>query len=751
MKNQLLSLLVIVTSFCATTANGQTESFSSSNIDSLLIAYNTHEQISLPKAYCLDQIVRYYTNEELYTEATAYNKKYGEISASLKSIDLINRYDYRQVRLDFQVSNEIKLDTAACSRTHTYFRANDSKMCSSISQMMVSFLRGPDGFGEPWLKDKEQLIKWYLLLGEDYYENSNYSYSVGRYYNASLNMSIDDYERVERTTRLAIKSYNKVNDNKYLQRDIYMRLAEVYFHTNDSLQLIKIEKEINALDNQYLVNDFKSAKMYYAPMMAAVGVQEKRSTLIRNLKDSTIINLPKGAYSYDVYDNKGKKLRTETLRMQGNTIIKESTDLRYKIHYEVQRSAAVQQSSKLLSVTRKTINEDQSSEEIDDTDAIWKFIIFHYKDGVISINDEIDVENSKKEQEEHMADFINDEVRHINLSEILEPPLEEYYNKMTYKKLTKLPTLQITDIPFVKKALINNYTPGDSIGAYWYEEFLLYENEYEDGYENPYQEIYVTLKNSLIKEGFQPFSSFPIYLASEKANLPYFNKENLYGQKLEQLENVENNGVSGVWIVEKAKNTKITFIDKELITIWSFGYTVSGPFESFRGFPRYGQDSIVLETSNERGETIKMEAEETYHMRLHIPGLEDQKVDGEYPEDVRNSLKYVAPKSKVNAKITENGYLHLEMDGETYLMISKDEFAEMKQMKPICGLKEYQEIVKKIYEGYEYKSGPSGLAIVNHTYIDGYKEDEFNLILELKARGYNPFLSIISSMKQLDN
>ena len=138
MKNQLLSLLVIVTSFCATTANGQTERFSSSNIDSLLIAYNTHEQISLPKAYCLDQIVRYYTNEEMYTEATAYNKKYGEISASLKNIDLINRFDYRQVRLDFQVSNEITLDTAACSRTHTYFRANDSKMCSSISARSAS-------------------------------------------------------------------------------------------------------------------------------------------------------------------------------------------------------------------------------------------------------------------------------------------------------------------------------------------------------------------------------------------------------------------------------------------------------------------------------------------------------------------------------------------------------------------------------------------------------------------------------------
>ena len=125
MKNQLLSLLVIVTSFCATTANGQTESFSSSNIDSLLIAYNTHEQISLPKAYCLDQIVRYYTNEELYTEATAYNKKYGEISASLKSIDLINRYDYRQVRLDFQVSNKTKLDKADCYRNNTYIRANE--------------------------------------------------------------------------------------------------------------------------------------------------------------------------------------------------------------------------------------------------------------------------------------------------------------------------------------------------------------------------------------------------------------------------------------------------------------------------------------------------------------------------------------------------------------------------------------------------------------------------------------------------
>jgi hypothetical protein len=162
-------LLTIIACMLCLNIQAQNQSFSSTNIDSLLSAYEAHEEISLPKAYCLDQIIRFYANEKEYAAASNYLEAYKEISSSLKNIDVSNRYTYRQVRLDYLTSEETTLDTIAANKIYTYFRANDSRMCSAISSMMVSYLKGPDGFGESWLENKEQLITWYVRSGEDSY------------------------------------------------------------------------------------------------------------------------------------------------------------------------------------------------------------------------------------------------------------------------------------------------------------------------------------------------------------------------------------------------------------------------------------------------------------------------------------------------------------------------------------------------------------------------------------------------------
>ena len=87
----------------------QTESFSSKNIDSLLTAYDSHKKIGLPKAYCVDQIVRFYTTQKDFIKASKYNKEYKEISKTVNNNDVSNRYTYRNAYLDFLISDKKKL------------------------------------------------------------------------------------------------------------------------------------------------------------------------------------------------------------------------------------------------------------------------------------------------------------------------------------------------------------------------------------------------------------------------------------------------------------------------------------------------------------------------------------------------------------------------------------------------------------------------------------------------------------------
>lgn len=82
----------------------QTKSFSSKNIDSLLKAYESHKKVGLPKAYCIDQIVRFYSTKKDFIKASTYNNEFKQISTTLKHKDVSHRYAYRNTYLNFLIS-----------------------------------------------------------------------------------------------------------------------------------------------------------------------------------------------------------------------------------------------------------------------------------------------------------------------------------------------------------------------------------------------------------------------------------------------------------------------------------------------------------------------------------------------------------------------------------------------------------------------------------------------------------------------
>lgn len=495
----------------------QTKSFSSKNIDSLLKAYESHKKVGLPKAYCIDQIVRFYSTKKDFIKASTYNNEFKQISTTLKHKDVSHRYAYRNTYLNFLISERKKLDTIVFTKTYKYFKKFDPKMCPFIADQMVSYLKGSDGFGAEWLKDYQQLVSWYILSGEDNYEFGYFDDSSRVFYNASLNLSFSDSTKMETILKKAIRSNNKAK--KKITYQIYMRLTELYCENKNNTKVLKLEKEILAMNNKNLQRDFYAEVSYNnihgkgKDILTQVE-KVKKDLRLKQLKDSCMVaNLPQGSFYYDFHNVDFKKA-SHSLKISKSTITKKSIDDYEKdsITYVVHLSYPISKNTKLLSV-KKTKGDYET----------WKFIVMRLHDDFITINDKLVWENSMDSQLESMSELLDKKNKTI-LLEALKPRVEEYYPTEIYDSLCQFPIITEKDIPDLKSAFFSSLKKTDETYKYLFTNLI---EDYSFSAKGT-DSLKIILKHLLIKKGYQPFESIPV-IAEYESNMQPKRKEQSNG------------------------------------------------------------------------------------------------------------------------------------------------------------------------------------------------------------------------------
>ncbi|NOQ72710.1 MAG: hypothetical protein GQ574_11940 [Crocinitomix sp.] len=248
-------------------AAAQTSSFSSSNIDSLLTEYIKHAENGLAKAYCLDQIVRYYSNYEEYENAKKYSEASGNLSTQLENEDVTFRYRYRNAKLDYMQSGENLLDTTAYVEAYAYFKANDPKFCIDISTVMAFYLDGMSGNGSGYDKKAypERIIAWYMLAGDDNLEREQYTLAAATYCNASLSLKkLGELDQAEKAAKKALNA-NNLSEAKRWAGNIYSALQDIYNWQQDTLKLNALEQELMLADRKLLLA-FYETEMFETEM-----------------------------------------------------------------------------------------------------------------------------------------------------------------------------------------------------------------------------------------------------------------------------------------------------------------------------------------------------------------------------------------------------------------------------------------------------------------------------------------------------
>ena len=145
----------------------QTSRFSSQNIDSLLLAIENNKKDNVQKAYCLDQVVRYYINNEDFDAANKYVKEFGIQSEKLKNKNVSMLYQYRKAKVAYYESDKNEMDTTVYINSYYYFKQYDPGLHEhGIALELAFYLDGKTGSGGYMRGSVEQVAKWYAILCE---------------------------------------------------------------------------------------------------------------------------------------------------------------------------------------------------------------------------------------------------------------------------------------------------------------------------------------------------------------------------------------------------------------------------------------------------------------------------------------------------------------------------------------------------------------------------------------------------------
>ncbi|MEQ8546596.1 MAG: hypothetical protein RIC03_01745 [Cyclobacteriaceae bacterium] len=282
MKNYLLFIAYF---FLSLSLSAQTQRFSSKNIDSLVTAYNSHQKIDLPKAYCLDQIVRFYSNPPLNLEkASEYIKAYKSISEALESTDLTARFQYRNAKLNFLLSGNQVLDTTTYSLAYEYFKANDPAFCLDISGIMVDKVSKSEKYHPKSEEHRSAFLKWTELLGDDHLLNNDPLKAGQFYWISGQEASSENSNLAQFLFKKAIKAYIKGDASRSKIFEAYLWLSDLVFASKDIANIHALEKEVKTIDDELITREFYGRLEQYNSEISEEEKNELRAQQILSVR-----------------------------------------------------------------------------------------------------------------------------------------------------------------------------------------------------------------------------------------------------------------------------------------------------------------------------------------------------------------------------------------------------------------------------------------------------------------------------------
>ena len=515
MKNYLL---VTAYFFLSLGLSAQTRQFSSENIDSLHSAYNSHQAIGLPKAYCLDQIVRFYSNApEDLDKASEYIMAYQSITEALENTDLTTRYQYRNAKLNFLRSGNQLLDTVTYSHAYEYFKINDPAFCLDISSTMVNYItKREDHYLEA--NDAETrlaYLKWMELVGDDHLFN-NAPVKAAAFYQKGGLEAIFGYSKRSQTLRQtlwmkALKAYQAGDANYANISRAYEMLSDLVFRSEEIENIHALEKEVKTIDDERITSDFYDRLERYNSNLSEEEKNERKAQRILSVRNnSMVVDLPQGQFFFDEYVDE-KLTVNRSIKIFGDTISRDDTDTQgnlYNTTYKVIRSYPVTGNIKVLAV-------EILAEGREDPD----FRIMHFFNNRLVMKDysygrfdsTLDRENEIDKMLLYVEDGILTDKRYDSLISLS----TAYFNENEYARISKLPRISENQFEELRTAFSKKLEPSDEKGHSAYELFIGNANgqfEAADGQ-------LVMLREMMIEKDFNPFSSMPYFISLEARRL----------------------------------------------------------------------------------------------------------------------------------------------------------------------------------------------------------------------------------------
>lgn len=265
MKTVLISSILLISSW---TYSQKNNFYSSENIDSLLSVLELDHKNDINKAYCLDQIVRYYTNNEDYKKAGEYLVHYESLGAKLNNPDALERSKYRRAIWTYHSSDEKYLDSTALIQAYDYFLKNgQTGFCSGIASILCWHFDGYNGENRGYKKNANTstTVKWYTLHAEYALKDRDYDQAAAAYCNSSIRLTKDD--RFDEAEKYSVKA-EKADDLSTTHRwseNIMRSFIDLYSASHDNENLLGYEERLKSKnDPERLLNFYEW--MWYEEM-----------------------------------------------------------------------------------------------------------------------------------------------------------------------------------------------------------------------------------------------------------------------------------------------------------------------------------------------------------------------------------------------------------------------------------------------------------------------------------------------------
>lgn len=271
--NKMKTILICITLIISSWTFSQSDNFySSENIDSLINVLDQNKKNDMNKAYCLDQIVRYYINKEDYKSAGEYLLQYEELASQIGNPHALERSKYERTLWTYYASGREYLDTTTLTHSYEYFKSQKlDKSCLGIASVLCWYFDGfnGDGYGyDPNFKrHSSSTSKWYDIFANHAIEFKQYDDAAAAYCNYSIKLRKNrKYQEAKKYLFKAEEADLKSETNKWTH-NIKSTFINLYFESEDPSIIEYYEQKINKRNDEELLlkfyDDVREMEFYY--------------------------------------------------------------------------------------------------------------------------------------------------------------------------------------------------------------------------------------------------------------------------------------------------------------------------------------------------------------------------------------------------------------------------------------------------------------------------------------------------------